>query len=105
MNLNALSDKAILLEIGRRFQRWRLNANKSQTELAKYSGVSRTMVERLEKGKGSTLTGLIRLLRGLNILGQLDVFLPDPGVSPLQLLKFAGKERKRARKNPEREPE
>ena len=32
----------------------------------------------------------------MNALEEIDSFLPDPGVSPLQLAKMKGKERRRA---------
>jgi hypothetical protein len=39
---------------------------------------------------------LIQILRALNALDEIDSFLPDPGISPLQLAMMRGKERQRA---------
>ena len=39
---------------------------------------------------------LIQILRALEALDGLDSFLPDPGISPLQLAGMKGRERKRA---------
>jgi hypothetical protein len=58
--------------------------------------VSRRVVLDLERGKGCGLSSLIEILRALRKLDQLDAFLPDPGISPLQLAKLRGRERQRA---------
>lgn len=38
----------------------------------------------------------IRILRALGKMDALDAFLPEPGLSPLQLARLKGRERKRA---------
>jgi putative transcriptional regulator len=96
MNFKTMSDKAILAELGERVNRQRLNRNITQTDLAGWAGVARIVVQRLEGGRGCTLENLIRILRALDFLDQLDTFLPEPGLSPLQLAKFKGRERLRA---------
>jgi hypothetical protein len=42
------------------------------------------------------LSLLIRVLRAMGKLSQLDAFLPEPGLSPIQLAKLKGRERQRA---------
>ena len=96
MDFRTMSDKAILTELGERVSRQRLNRNVTQTDLAEKAGVARIVVQRLEGGRGCTLENLIRILRALELLDQLDAFLPEPGLSPLQLAKFRGRERLRA---------
>lgn len=96
MPLGAMSDKAILAEIGERVSRQRLNRNITQTDLALQAGVARIVVQRLEGGRGCTLENLIRIARVLGILEQLDAFLQVPELSPLQLAKLKGRERLRA---------
>ncbi|MEC5128160.1 helix-turn-helix transcriptional regulator [Verrucomicrobiales bacterium BCK34] len=92
----AYTDDAVVIEIGHRLQRERLNQNLSQAALAKLAGVSRKTITNLENGAGGTLGTLVAVLRGLNKLAALESFLPDPGVSPMQLLKLEGKVRQRA---------
>jgi transcriptional regulator with XRE-family HTH domain len=96
MDFKTMSDKAILGEFGGRISRQRLNRNLTQIELAGLAGVSIIVVQRLERGQGCTLESLIRVLRALGQIEQLDLFLPEPGISPIQLAKLKGKERMRA---------
>jgi len=91
-----MSDPTILEEIGSRLQRHRLNRDVTQQDLARHAGVSRTLVQNLESGRGCTLKGFVRVLRALELLPQLEVFLRDPGPSPLQLARLAGRSRRRA---------
>jgi len=96
MNFEAMSEQAVLAELGRRVQMQRLNANLSQSEVAVKAGISRRALQNLESGRACTLSLLIRVLRVLGLLGQLETFLPEPGPSPIQLAKLKGRERQRA---------
>ncbi len=96
MDFLTMSDKAVLVEIGQRVQRERLNQNLTQGDLAHKAGVSRRTMQHLETGRGCTLAGLIRVLRTLNKLDALDSFIPQPGISPVQLSRLRGAERQRA---------
>lgn len=96
MNIASMSDRAVIREIGRRVQRERLNRNVSQADLASKAGVSRGGIQNLEAGRSCTLTLLIRVLRALDRLESLDSFLPEPGISPVQLAKLKGRQRCRA---------
>lgn len=93
---NALSDDAVLAEIGRRAQRRRLENDLTQAQLAEESGVSKRTVERLEGGASVQLTSLVRVLRTLRLLDHLDVLLPPAEPGPIDLLK-RGKSRRRAK--------
>jgi putative transcriptional regulator len=96
MDFKAMSNIAVLKEIGQRISRHRLNRNITQMELAYKAGVTRIVVQRLENGLGCNLESLIRILRPLDCIDQLNSFLPEPGISPLQLAKLKGHERVRA---------
>ena len=96
MKFSFMNSHAVLKEIGVRMRRERLNQNLTQETLAQGAGVSRRVILDLEKGKGCGLSSLIEILRALKKLDQLDAFLPDPGISPLQLAKLRGHERQRA---------
>ena len=96
MGFPELSDKAALLLLGSRVQRERLNRNLTQAALAARAGVSARTVRYLEAGRQTTVETFVRVLRALDRLDALDALLPEPGVSPLQLAKLKGRERKRA---------
>lgn len=91
-----MNNHGVLNEIGDRIRRERLNQNTTQALLAQRAGVSRRLVFALESGSGCGLSSFVEILRALKKLDQLDMFLPDPGISPLQLAKLKGRERQRA---------
>ncbi|MEJ2744920.1 MAG: helix-turn-helix transcriptional regulator [bacterium] len=91
-----MSDRQVLKMLGARLRRQRLNQNITQDELAKEAGISRTVVQKMERGEDCVVAGLIRVMRALNLLDQLDNFLPDPGISPIQIARMQGRERQRA---------
>lgn len=96
MSLYGMSDRAILREIGYRLKRKRLEKNLSQQRLAELAGLNRTTIGEVERGSPFSVLTLVQILRALNALEEFDSFLPDPGLSPLQLAKMKGKERRRA---------
>jgi transcriptional regulator with XRE-family HTH domain len=96
MGIAELTDKAAMALMGHRVQRERLNQNLTQATLAERAGVGLRTVRYLEAGRQTNVETLIRILRALGKLGALDAFLPEPGLSPLQLAKLKGRERQRA---------
>ncbi len=102
MSLTELSEPEILAEIGRRLRRYRLQQNLAQAELARDAGVGTRTVRNVEGGSDTQLLTLLRILRALGRLDALDAFLPRPGVSPMELLRSGGRERRRARSSRQR---
>jgi len=95
-NLDEMNDAALLDLLGERVKKERLNQNTTQTELAQRAGIDRMVLARLENGKGCTLTSMIKILRTLGKINGLELFLPEPGISPVQLAKLAGHQRQEA---------
>jgi len=91
-----MSDKAVLAELARRVRMQRLNAGLTQSDAALKAGISRRALVNLENGGVCTLALLIKVLRVIGQINQLDAFLPEPGLSPIQLAKLKGRERQRA---------
>jgi transcriptional regulator with XRE-family HTH domain len=91
------TEKAILTELGARLRTTRLNENITQDELARRSGVGKSAVRAAEKGGNLTLANLLRILRALQKLEQIDLLLPETGPSPLAMAKLKGNLRLRAR--------
>jgi transcriptional regulator with XRE-family HTH domain len=99
MNYTSMTESAILAQMGERLRQERLNQNLTQATLAKMSGTARIVVQRAEGGKGCSLRSFIRLMRTLGKLDQISSLLPEPGVSPLELARSAGRRRKQASGN------
>ena len=59
-------------------------------------GVSRATVRRMEAGHSTQLANLIRVLRALGLLGNIQLLVPEPIASPIEQLERAGKPRQRA---------
>ena len=96
MNWYSLSDKAIVEELTKRVKQKRLNLNMTQKELSDKTGLHVQTIKKFESGSSATIQTLIQLLRAFNELEFLEKFMPDPGVSQIELLKLKGKERERA---------
>ncbi|UNW06164.1 helix-turn-helix domain-containing protein [Acinetobacter variabilis] len=84
--------------LGDRLKRARLNKNLTQHEVAQLAWISRRAVLKAEKGN-VRLADLVAILQALDLVDQLNLFLPEQPLSPIQLLKLRGKTRKRASGN------
>ncbi|PJI29144.1 helix-turn-helix domain-containing protein [Acinetobacter pseudolwoffii] len=84
--------------VGLRLKRARLNRDMTQVEVADRAWVSKRTVLKAEKGD-VRLADLIAILQALEMLDEIDSFLPEPPLSPIELLKLRGKIRKRASGN------
>jgi putative transcriptional regulator len=95
MNYYFMTDKAIMAEIGVRLKGLRLRRNRTQQQLADSTDLSLNVIKGLEAGRGK-LSSLIAVLRELDGLDALDLFIREEQISPLQLAKQQGKKRQRA---------
>ncbi len=82
-----------MAEIGRRLARRRVNMEITPAAMAERAGVSKRTVERIEAGESTQMATIVRILRVLGLLDNLDRMIPEPGPSPIALLKLKGKER------------
>ena len=99
MKLHHSDNPAYIAEvIGLRLKRARLNRDMTQVEVADRAWVSKRTVLKAEKGN-VRLADLIAILQALEMLDEIDSFLPEPPLSPIELLKLRGKIRKRASGN------
>jgi transcriptional regulator with XRE-family HTH domain len=83
------ADPEIVAELGRRLAHIRKAAGLNQAEAAARAGLDRSTVSRAEQGDNPTLLTVVRLLRVYGRLGALESFIPEPGVSPMQLVREA----------------
>lgn len=95
MDFYTLSDKGIEEELGHRVKSLRLRKNITQKELAEEATLSLNAIKSIESGRGK-LSTLIAVLRELGALDNLDSFIPEISISPIQLAKMQGKVRERA---------
>lgn len=93
----SMSDEALIQAIGSFVQHQRLNQNRSQDEVAKAAGISRSTLSLLERGEKVSLGSLLRVLRVLDQLHIMDAFKIDNEISPVEYAKLQRNKRQRAR--------
>jgi len=91
-----MNDKALTEQIGAYIKHHRVEQNKTQDELAKSAGISRSTLSLLERGETVTLATLIQVLRVLDLLHIMESFRIEQVISPLALAKMEKNKRKRA---------
>ena len=84
-------------ELCTRLERLRLSRNRTQAQVAKAAGISTRTLARLENGEGVSLDTFLRVLKALDLEGNLDTLVPDTSVQPILRVRNSGRERKRAR--------
>jgi putative transcriptional regulator len=91
-----LKEKNILNNLSTRIRLYRLNANLTQKEFSEKAKISRSTLQKLETGDGNiTLKALIQILCALEMENNFDLLVPEIPVSPLELAKRKGKQKKR----------
>jgi transcriptional regulator with XRE-family HTH domain len=93
---HALSDPAILEQLGEFVKQTRLQQNKTQQQVAIAAGINRSTMVQIEKGAGGTLLSFIQVLRALEQLQIFEHFEIKQQFSPLQLAKLEQNKRQRA---------
>ena len=90
--IDDMNDEALLQEVGRRIAFLRRSSQIKQEELAERAGISRYALSRLENGAGGIrLESFLSVLRSLNVLNRLSVVLPEPTLTPIQLVELEKK--------------
>ena len=83
----SMSDKALAIQMGNFVKHHRMNQHKSQEDLAKEAGISRSTLSLLERGESVTVPTLIQVIRVLNQLQIMNVFEVNDSPSPIELAK------------------
>jgi transcriptional regulator with XRE-family HTH domain len=91
------SDDVVLRELGSRIAETRVRLETTQRDLADEAGVGIATVKRLEAGRAIGTDNLLRILRALGLIENLDRLVPPPPPSPIERLEQARGERRRAR--------
>jgi transcriptional regulator with XRE-family HTH domain len=89
-----ITTNAVVAELGRRFERARLQQNLTQAELALAAGVGEATLRRFESGHSIQLTTLVKLLKAMGLLDGLETVLPEETVDPIaELERWRGRRR------------
>lgn len=72
-NWSFLTEQEILIEIGKRLKKIRIQHNITQKEMSKEVGLSVSTISLIEQGKSTTTESLIRILSRLNRLKELEL--------------------------------
>ena len=97
MNWKRKTDREILMELGKRIREKRIQKRFKQSALAQRAGISIYTLQKMEYGKSYNVSTLIQVLRALNELEQLDNFLPEVEISPIDILTSKDKITQRVR--------
>lgn len=73
--LYGYSDKELIRKWGEKLKALRIDANLSQTELAQKTGLSRSSIAEIEKGRNFSIASLIAISRSLEFLDEFEFFL------------------------------
>jgi transcriptional regulator with XRE-family HTH domain len=95
-NWHAMSDPAMLEQLGEFIKQTRLQQNKTQQQIATAAGINRSTMVQIEKVGGGTLLSFIQILRALEQLQIFEHFEIKQQFSPLQLAKLEQNKRQRA---------
>jgi len=85
--------------LGYQLEQLRLSKNLSQSAVAVEAGVSRRTITRMEAGETVSLDTFVRVLKVYEIADRLATLFPAHNVRPMERVKYAGKQRKRASSN------
>ena len=91
-------------EIGSRLARLRLSRNVTQAMLAQDAGIGLRTLRRLEAGEPSTLDTFLRVALALDLGDAVLGALPEGRIRPIERVSLAGRERRRARPQPRKDP-
>lgn len=92
------NNSAVLSELGVRIKRNRIDMQLSQQDFAAKAGISTRTLSAAENGEDIRLSSLLRILRTLNCLENLDLLLPELAFDP-ESYRTLGRERKRISKS------
>ncbi len=92
------SNAAVMKELGARIKRGRLDMQLSQKELAERAGISARTLSTAENSGDIRLESLVRILRVMGHLENLNLLLPELSLNP-EDYRTLGKSRQRVSKH------
>lgn len=97
MDVYALTDDAIMRQIGSKLKELRIIKGMKQTELSKASGVSVFTISAVENGKSTSLLTIIQMLRALENMDYLNQFFQQQEISPIAYAQLMEKNKRKER--------
>ena len=92
-----LSTQSISREVGKRLKRVRLQRNLTQEYVCAQAGLSRNTLSRLENGSAAQLDSLIKVMRVLGLLNNLELLVPEDTIGPIERIEMEERIRKKRR--------
>ena len=96
-DIYALTDSAILAQIGQKLKEARIEQNMSQKALAESCGLSAISISQMENGHNTSLLSIVMVLRALNRLDVFTELLKEKPLSPVALSEYMKKHSQRQR--------
>lgn len=95
-----LSNPELLSLIGERLREWRIQKGLTQADLITRTGLSRGAIQKLETGTNVSLSTVIAVVRSLDLIENLNLFLPEPvpTIESLKEIQNTASLRRRVRK-------
>ena len=94
------NNSAVLSELGARIKRNRIDMQLSQQDFAAKAGISTRTLSAAENGEDIRLSSLIRIIRTLGCLENIDLLIPELAFDP-ESYRTLGRERKRVSRTSE----
>lgn len=95
MKINSENNNpAVLSELGARIKRNRIDMRLSQQDFATKAGISTRTLSAAENGEDIRLSSLLRILRTLGCLENIDLLIPELAFDP-ESYRTLGRERRR----------
>ena len=91
------SDKELIRKWGEKLKALRIEAGLSQTELAEKTGMSRSSIAEIEKGRNFSIASLISISRSLDFLNEFEFFFKEEEheLTPMEIYEREKKKKKR----------
>ena len=94
------NNSSVLRELGARIKRNRIDTQLSQQDFAAKAGISTRTLSAAENGEDIRLSNLLRILRTLGCLENIDLLIPELAFDP-ESYRTLGRERKRVSRTSE----
>ncbi len=95
-----LSNPEIISLMGERLRQRRIKKGLTQKELINLTGLSRGAIQKLETGTNVDLNTVVAVIRSLDLINHLNLFLPEPEptIKSLKEIQNTMAQRRRVRK-------